>query len=54
MDQSKMDHIFINEVPFYANHGVFAEEKSLGQTFLLSLKLFIPMVLPLRRPSLLL
>lgn len=43
MDLSTMDQIFINEVPFYANHGVFAEEKSLGQTFLLSLKLYIPM-----------
>jgi len=43
MDVSRMDQIFINEVPFYANHGVFAEEKSLGQKFMLSLNLFLPM-----------
>ncbi|MBR5348140.1 MAG: 2-amino-4-hydroxy-6-hydroxymethyldihydropteridine diphosphokinase [Lachnospiraceae bacterium] len=43
MNLSKVDQIFINEVPFYANHGVFAEEKSLGQTFLLSLVLYVPM-----------
>lgn len=34
-----MDTIFINEMSFYAFHGVFPEENHLGQRFLVSLEM---------------
>jgi len=36
-----MDKIYIKDLEIYANHGVFQEEKTLGQRFLISLELFI-------------
>ncbi len=36
-----MDKIFINDLEVYARHGVFAEERSLGQKFLVSAVLFV-------------
>lgn len=34
-----MDKIYIKDIEIFANHGVFQEEKTLGQKFLLSLEL---------------
>ena len=34
-----MDKMFINDLEIFANHGVFEEEKRLGQKFILSLEL---------------
>ena len=34
-----MDKLYLKDVEIFANHGVFKEEKSLGQKFLLSLEL---------------
>ena len=36
-----MDKIYIKDLEIYANHGVFQEEKTLGQRFLISLELFL-------------
>ncbi|MBU3110386.1 2-amino-4-hydroxy-6-hydroxymethyldihydropteridine diphosphokinase [Clostridium lacusfryxellense] len=36
-----MDKIYIRDLEIYANHGVFQEEKTLGQRFLISLELFL-------------
>ncbi len=36
-----MDKMYIKDLEIYANHGVFQEEKTLGQRFLISLELFI-------------
>ncbi|MCM8710926.1 2-amino-4-hydroxy-6-hydroxymethyldihydropteridine diphosphokinase [Clostridium sp. SYSU_GA19001] len=36
-----MDKIYIEELEIFANHGVFKEEKKLGQKFLISLELFL-------------
>lgn len=36
-----MDKIFVEELEVFANHGVFQEEKKLGQKFLISLELFL-------------
>ncbi len=36
-----MDKIYMNELAFYGYHGVFAEEKRLGQRFYVDLILFI-------------
>lgn len=36
-----MDKICIKDLEVYANHGVFPEEKKLGQKFLISIELFI-------------
>ncbi len=35
-----MDHIYIEDLEVFANHGVFAEEASLGQKFLICAKLY--------------
>lgn len=35
----KMDSIFIKDIVVFAHHGVFKEEKTLGQKFLIDLKL---------------
>ena len=34
-----MDKLYLKDVEIFANHGVFKEEKSLGQKFVLSLEL---------------
>ena len=34
-----MDKLYLKDVEIFANHGVFGEEKSLGQKFILSLEL---------------
>ena len=34
-----MDKIYLKNVEIFANHGVFAEEKSLGQKFILDIEL---------------
>ena len=36
----KMDHISIDNLEVFANHGVFEEEVNLGQKFLVSVKMF--------------
>ena len=36
-----MDKIYIKDLEVYAHHGVFQEEKNLGQRFLISLELFL-------------
>jgi len=36
-----MDKMYIKDLEVYANHGVFQEEKTLGQRFLISLELFV-------------
>jgi dihydroneopterin aldolase/2-amino-4-hydroxy-6-hydroxymethyldihydropteridine diphosphokinase len=36
-----MDKIHIEELEIFANHGVFQEEKKLGQKFLISVELFL-------------
>lgn len=36
-----MDKIFVNEMSFYGYHGVFEEEKKLGQRFLVDLTLML-------------
>lgn len=36
-----MDNIFISNLVVFANHGVFKEEKTLGQKFLIDLRLFL-------------
>lgn len=36
-----MDKIYIKDLEIYAHHGVFKEEKTLGQRFLISLELFL-------------
>ncbi|MGV8979845.1 2-amino-4-hydroxy-6-hydroxymethyldihydropteridine diphosphokinase [Clostridium sp.] len=36
-----MDKIYIKDLEVFANHGVFKEEKKLGQRFLISLELFL-------------
>ncbi|GFZ31761.1 7,8-dihydroneopterin aldolase [Clostridium zeae] len=35
-----MDKLYIENLELFANHGVFGEEKSLGQKFVISLELF--------------
>ena len=35
-----MDHIFIENLEVFANHGVFEEEASLGQKFMVSAKMY--------------
>lgn len=40
-----MDHIEINQLSVYAHHGVFPEEKTLGQTFIVSAKLYLDLAL---------
>lgn len=42
-----MDRILIKDLEIYANHGVFKEEKILGQKFLITMELY----LPLREPG---
>ena len=34
-----MDKIYLKDIEIFANHGVFQEEKTLGQKFILSLEL---------------
>lgn len=34
-----MDKLYLKDIEIFANHGVFAEEKSLGQKFIISLEL---------------
>ena len=34
-----MDKLYLKDVEIFANHGVFKEEKTLGQKFILSLEL---------------
>mgnify|MGYP000196429444 FL=1 len=34
-----MDKIYLKDIEIFANHGVFKEEKNLGQKFILSLEL---------------
>ncbi|MBK1809182.1 2-amino-4-hydroxy-6-hydroxymethyldihydropteridine diphosphokinase [Clostridium sp. YIM B02505] len=36
-----MDKLYIENLELFANHGVFGEEKSLGQKFIISLELFL-------------
>jgi len=36
-----MDKIYIEDLEVYAHHGVFQEEKTLGQRFLISIELFL-------------
>ncbi|RIV26707.1 dihydroneopterin aldolase [Alicyclobacillaceae bacterium I2511] len=36
-----MDKITLTKMPFYAYHGVMAEERSLGQRFIVNLELFL-------------
>jgi len=36
-----MDKMYIKDLEVYAHHGVFQEEKTLGQRFLISLELFL-------------
>ena len=36
-----MDKIEIKDLEIFANHGVFEEEKKLGQKFLVSITLFL-------------
>ena len=36
-----MDKMYIKDLEIYAHHGVFQEEKTLGQRFLISLELFL-------------
>ena len=36
-----MDKIFLKNVEIFANHGVFQEEKTLGQKFILDIELFL-------------
>lgn len=36
-----MDRIFLKNVEIFANHGVFQEEKTLGQKFILDIELFL-------------
>ena len=36
----RMDHITIDNLEVFANHGVFEEEANLGQKFLVSVKMF--------------
>jgi dihydroneopterin aldolase/2-amino-4-hydroxy-6-hydroxymethyldihydropteridine diphosphokinase len=36
-----MDKMYIKDLEVYANHGVFKEEKNLGQRFLISMELFL-------------
>lgn len=38
-----MDKIIIKDLEIYANHGVFKEEKSLGQKFIISMELYLDM-----------
>jgi dihydroneopterin aldolase/2-amino-4-hydroxy-6-hydroxymethyldihydropteridine diphosphokinase len=42
-----MDKMYIEDLEIYAHHGVFQEEKTLGQRFLISIELF----LSLREPG---
>ncbi len=37
----KMDKIHLNQMAFYGYHGLFKEEKKLGQRFLVDLTLFL-------------
>ena len=37
----KYDEIHIENLEFFANHGVFQEKKSLGQKFVVSLVLYV-------------
>ena len=39
--KKKRDRIILKDVSFYAYHGALPEEKKLGQTFLVSLELFL-------------
>lgn len=36
-----MDKVFLKNVEIFANHGVFKEEKTLGQKFILDIELFL-------------
>ena len=36
-----MDKVFLKNVEIFANHGVFQEEKTLGQKFILDIELFL-------------
>ena len=36
-----MDKMYIKDLEVYAHHGVFQEEKVLGQRFLISIELFL-------------
>ena len=36
-----MDKVYLKDIEIFANHGVFQEEKTLGQKFILSLELFL-------------
>ena len=40
-----MDKLYLKDVEIFANHGVFNEEKSLGQKFILSLELDVDLSL---------
>jgi dihydroneopterin aldolase len=39
--KKKLDRIILKDISFYAFHGVLPEEKKIGQTFLVSLELFL-------------
>lgn len=39
--KKKLDRIVLKDISFYAYHGVLPEEKKLGQTFLVSLELYL-------------
>lgn len=34
-----MDHVFMKGMPFFGRHGVFTQERELGQRFIVSLEL---------------
>src|SRR3712207_6077412 len=41
-----MDKIYIEDLEVFANHGVYEEEKKLGQKFLISAEVFIDLQKP--------
>lgn len=41
-----MDRIELKRMPFFAHHGVFAEEKRLGQRFVVSVVLYLDLRVP--------
>lgn len=38
-----MDKIILNKLQFYSYHGLFQEEKTLGQRFIVDLELYLPL-----------
>ena len=45
-----MDKIYLKDIEIFANHGVFQEEKTLGQRFILSLELSLD-IKEIKRPD---